>query len=132
MQLHSLPAAVALLGSIPLYSMADNSTTLDPVIVTATRTAHTADDALASVTVIKQQEIEQLKAQSLQDLLRGIANHNCFEPTRSLVGRMSRRRYPPNEKTYGGRRCAFPHYRLQKFKHVPLIPGRNSSAGLTL
>ena len=31
-----------------------------PIIVTATRTAQTVDDSLASVTVITQKEIEQL------------------------------------------------------------------------
>ncbi len=73
MQLRSLPAAMALLGSLPLYSIAATSATLEPVVVTATRTAQTVDDSLASVSVITRQEIEQLQAQSLQDLLRGVA-----------------------------------------------------------
>lgn len=73
MQLRSLPAAMALLGSLPLYSIAATGATLEPVVVTATRTAQTVDDALASVTVITRQEIEQLQAQSLQDLLRSVA-----------------------------------------------------------
>ena len=73
MQLRSLSAAMALLGSSHLYSMAANAAAIEPVIVTATRTAQTVDDSLASVTVITHQEIEQLQAQSLQDLLRGVA-----------------------------------------------------------
>lgn len=73
MQLRSLPAAMALLGSLPLYSITANSATLEPVIVTATRTAQAADESRASVTVITRQQIEQLQAQSLQDLLRGVA-----------------------------------------------------------
>lgn len=44
-----------------------------PVIVTATRTAQTADSALASVTVITRKDIEQQQARSVQDLLRGVA-----------------------------------------------------------
>lgn len=43
---------------------------LQPVVVTATRTARTADETLASVSVITRQDIERLQVQSLQDLLR--------------------------------------------------------------
>jgi vitamin B12 transporter len=73
MQLRSLPAAMVLLGSFPLYSMTASAAALDTVVVTATRTAQTVDDSLASVTVITRDEIEQLQSQSLQDLLRGVA-----------------------------------------------------------
>ncbi|MBI3570396.1 MAG: TonB-dependent vitamin B12 receptor [Gammaproteobacteria bacterium] len=41
------------------------------VIVTATRTAQTADETLASVTVITRADIERRQAQSVADLLRG-------------------------------------------------------------
>lgn len=73
MQLRSLPAAMALLGSLPLYSLTADAADVAPVVVTATRTAQTVDESLASVTVITRQEIEQLQSQSLQDLLRGVA-----------------------------------------------------------
>lgn len=43
----------------------------DAVIVTATRTAITANEALAAVSVITRQDIERSQAQSVQDLLRG-------------------------------------------------------------
>ena len=43
-----------------------------PVIVTATRSAQTADAALASVTVISRQDIERQQARSIQDLFRGV------------------------------------------------------------
>lgn len=43
-----------------------------PIIVTATRTAQTADETLAAVTVISRQEIERLQARSIQDLFRGL------------------------------------------------------------
>jgi vitamin B12 transporter len=72
MQLHSLPAAVALLGSLPIYSMTASAAEFDSVVVTATRTAQTMDDSLAAVTVITRAEIEQLQSQSLQELLRGV------------------------------------------------------------
>jgi vitamin B12 transporter len=44
----------------------------NPVIVTATRTAQTADASLASVTVITRKDIERQQARSIQDLLRGV------------------------------------------------------------
>lgn len=64
-----LPAmAVLLLGSVPT-AFADN--TAEPIIVTATRTAQTANASLASVTVISRKDIERQQARSIQDLLRG-------------------------------------------------------------
>ncbi|MER2513148.1 MAG: TonB-dependent vitamin B12 receptor [Nitrosomonas ureae] len=47
-----------------------------PVIVTATRTAQTADSALASVTVITRKDIERQQARSIQDLFRGVPGVN--------------------------------------------------------
>ena len=44
----------------------------DAVIVTATRTAVTADESLASVTVLEREDIERSQARSLPELLRGI------------------------------------------------------------
>ncbi|MBU6246172.1 MAG: TonB-dependent vitamin B12 receptor [Xanthomonadaceae bacterium] len=51
---------------------ADAGQSLDPVIVTATRTAITVDDALSSVTVITRDDIERLQPVSLVDLLNGL------------------------------------------------------------
>jgi vitamin B12 transporter len=65
-----LPAACLLLGVHASYAQ---DTTLDPVIVTATRTAQTVDETLASVTVITREEIERRQALSVQDVLRGVA-----------------------------------------------------------
>ncbi|MCW8807948.1 MAG: TonB-dependent vitamin B12 receptor [Rhodanobacter sp.] len=48
------------------------STPLEPVIVTATRTAITVDDALSSVTIITRADIERLQPASLTDLLSGL------------------------------------------------------------
>ncbi|SNX58894.1 vitamin B12 transporter [Nitrosomonas ureae] len=47
-----------------------------PVIVTATRTAQTADASLASVTVITRKDIERQQARSIQDLFRGVPGIN--------------------------------------------------------
>lgn len=47
--------------------------TLPDIIVTATRTAQSADATLASVSVITRQDIDRLQAQSLPDVLRGVA-----------------------------------------------------------
>lgn len=43
-----------------------------PIIVTATRTAQTADDSLASVTVITHEDIERIQAKDLRGILSGI------------------------------------------------------------
>lgn len=48
----------------------------EPIVVTATRTAQTADATLAAVTVITRQEIERLQARSIQDLFRGLPGIN--------------------------------------------------------
>ncbi|WP_455376046.1 TonB-dependent vitamin B12 receptor [Kaarinaea lacus] len=45
----------------------------DPVIVTATRTARTAEETLSSVTVITQEDIERQQAASIQEVLRSVA-----------------------------------------------------------
>ena len=52
----------------PLYA----ATSADPVVVTATRTAQTVDETLASVTVITRQDIERQQATSVPDVLRGV------------------------------------------------------------
>ncbi len=44
----------------------------EPIVVTATRTAKTADETLASVTVITRADIEREQARSFGDLLRGV------------------------------------------------------------
>jgi len=46
---------------------------LDPIVVTATRTAQTVDETLSSVTVIERDEIERLQPRQFTDVLRGRA-----------------------------------------------------------
>jgi len=56
---------------VPLLVMAESSIEV-PLVVTATRTATTTDETLASVTVIDSEDIENSQAQSIQELLQGI------------------------------------------------------------
>lgn len=67
MKSYSLPAALLLGSSVVL---ADTANTLSPVVVTATRTAQTADETLASVTVITREEIERKQLQTVTELLQ--------------------------------------------------------------
>lgn len=57
----------SLLLTQPLNAATENA---PPVVVTATRTAQTADEALASVTVITRERIIQTQAQSVPEILR--------------------------------------------------------------
>ncbi|MDH3695405.1 MAG: TonB-dependent receptor, partial [Gammaproteobacteria bacterium] len=52
-------------------TIAEKSIAAEPVIVTATRSAQTADETLAPVTVITREDIEQSPAQDLRELLVG-------------------------------------------------------------
>ncbi len=45
---------------------------MEPIVVTASRVVQTADETLASVTVIDREEIEKQQAVSVPDLLRGV------------------------------------------------------------
>jgi len=66
-------ALIAIFGAAQAAAApADAGQSLDPVIVTATRTAITVDDALSSVTVITRDDIERLQPVSLVDLLTGL------------------------------------------------------------
>lgn len=77
------------LSSIVAPAVAADATDLDQVVVTASRTAQTQDQALAPVTVIDRAEIERRRVTSLPDLLRGelgvsIANNGGPGKTTSL------------------------------------------------
>ena len=61
-----LLSAISMAFSVPALAI-DQS----PIIVTATRTAQTADSSLASVTVITQDEIKQSQASSIAELITG-------------------------------------------------------------
>lgn len=61
---------LASLTAIPAIAIAQ---TASPVVVTASRTAETADEALASITVITRDDIERVQAQSVMEVLRGLS-----------------------------------------------------------
>lgn len=63
----------AMLCAVSSVVHAATDETLGELVVTATRTAQAADASLASVTVITRQDIEQLQAHSLPEILRGTA-----------------------------------------------------------
>jgi len=60
----------ALLFASPCLHAADNP--VEPIVVTATRTARTIDETLAAVTVITREDIERLQATSVEEVLRGV------------------------------------------------------------
>lgn len=66
----SLLAAVALFYSMSAVSAANDSS--NRIIVTATRTAQTVDDSLASVTVISREDIERSHSSTLMELLQSL------------------------------------------------------------
>ncbi|HEU0282733.1 MAG TPA: TonB-dependent vitamin B12 receptor [Gallionella sp.] len=68
---YKLSAALLSAACTHAYAVADE--TLQDVVVTATRTAQSADATVASVSIITRQDIERLQAQSLPEVLRGIA-----------------------------------------------------------
>jgi len=68
----SLPLSIALLSVPMARAQVEDVTELDPVIVTATRTAETADETLASVTVVDRTEIDRRQSKTMTDVLRGL------------------------------------------------------------
>lgn len=67
------PLAALVAGLFASPVQAQETYSLDEVLVTATRTARTADASLASVTVIPRGEIERSQAGSLPELLEGLS-----------------------------------------------------------
>src|SRR5690606_10613292 len=69
-----IPAVVAAIAAaFPCAASAQSSTPqMSEVVVTATRTARTADETLAAVTVITREDIERQQARSVSDLFRGL------------------------------------------------------------
>ncbi len=99
------PAAVALCGASSL-SLAEPVSLADQV-VTATRTAQTASQSLAAVSVIDREDIERSQARSVPELLRqvpgvSLANNGGFgknttlflRGTESPARRLSLRQWP--------------------------------------
>jgi vitamin B12 transporter len=73
--MHTQPLYAALLLAVSVVASAaspNQAETLQPVVVTATRTPQSIGDALAPVTVITRADIERLQPVSVQDLLTGL------------------------------------------------------------
>ncbi|AGA90234.1 TonB-dependent vitamin B12 receptor [Thioflavicoccus mobilis 8321] len=68
----TLLVGILLLPTFSAQAYVDDDTEVDPVVVTATRTAETAEETLASVTVVTREDIERRQARSVPDALRGI------------------------------------------------------------
>jgi len=61
---------IALAGTIPsVPASAEDTSRVSPVVVTATRTAQTADESLSSISVVTREDIERAQATSLPELL---------------------------------------------------------------
>ena len=77
MKLQSRLLSLAVLAALPAVAQAHPDTTaLDQVLVTATRTPIALQDSIAPAQVIDRTQIESSQATSLQDLLRGRAGIN--------------------------------------------------------
>ncbi|MEY3220106.1 MAG: hypothetical protein RIT27_1463 [Pseudomonadota bacterium] len=63
---------ISLFLSLPFEAQAELSS-LPPITVTATRTPESADSAYAAVTVLERADIDNSQAQTVPDLLRGLA-----------------------------------------------------------
>jgi len=68
----ALPGSIALALIFPLGAFAEGETA-DEIVVTAARSAQTADEALASVSVITRKEIESTQAETVVELLQHYA-----------------------------------------------------------
>jgi len=66
MNKYRLPVVVVLYLSFVATALADDDNEREAVIVTATRTAQTVDETLASVTVITREDIERRQARSVE------------------------------------------------------------------
>lgn len=62
-------AAALLAGGVSLSMAAE---TVEPIVITATRTAETVDESLAAVSVLSRADIEASQARSLTELLAGL------------------------------------------------------------
>jgi vitamin B12 transporter len=67
-----LSCACALGAALPLQAQVEAVAELAPILVTAARTAETADQTLAAVTVIDRAEIERRQSKTMSDILRGL------------------------------------------------------------
>lgn len=125
-----------LIGGMPLSAHAVE--TSSPIIVTATRTAQTADDTLAPVIVITRSEIENSTASDIADLLRmhaglDIARNGGPGQTATLFLRGTESNHTLvmidgvkiNPGTIGG--PAFNHIDPALIEHIEIVKGPRST-----
>jgi len=128
-------AAVMLFCSSPITIAGDTGA---PIIVTANRTAQTADETLASVTVITRDDIQRQQAESVQDLLRGvpglsIANNGGAGKATSLYLRGTESDHllvlidgvKVGSATLGS--TAFQHLPVEQIERIEIVRGPRSS-----
>ena len=114
------------------------SAEFDPIIVTATRTAQTANETLASVTIITRDDIEEHQATSVQDLLRtvpgiNISNSGGAGKTTSVFMRGTQSDHvlvlidgiKVGSATLGT--TAFQHIPIEQIERIEIVRGARSS-----
>ncbi|TCV92787.1 vitamin B12 transporter [Luteibacter rhizovicinus] len=132
--------ATALLSCIAAAHAADQNTAnkLDPVVVTATRSAMPLDETLAPVTVITRDDIERLQPQSVADLLTGlpgisIANSGGLGQQTSLFMRGSNSSHTlvlvdgVRIGTVGAGIPAYEQLPVEQIDHIEIVRGPRSS-----
>ncbi|MBK1703928.1 TonB-dependent vitamin B12 receptor [Halochromatium glycolicum] len=68
-----VPSLLALaLVAHPVAAQVEDVDELDPIVITAARTAQTADEALASVTVVDRAEMDRRQSHTMTDVMRGL------------------------------------------------------------
>ena len=126
---------VALATSFTLPTLAEEQS---PIIVTATRTAQTVDDSLASVTVITEEQIAQKQANNLSELLTSISgiditNNGGMGKTTSLFMRGTSSSHvlvmidgiKIGSATNGN--IAFQHIPVNQIERIEIVRGPRSS-----
>lgn len=141
MHQHARRAALvtaSVLVSLSGIAAAQDETTVSPVVVTATRTAQTADESLSSVTVITREEIEESQTTSLPDLLErqqglSFARSGQFGKSSSLFMRGTNSDHvlvlvdgiKLSSATFGT--TAFEHLPLEQIERIEIVRGPRSS-----
>ena len=97
-----LPLAAALLSALSGSLWAESAAyqELDPVVVTATRTAQPLSQAASSISVVKAKDIEETVPQTFTDTLLDIPNVDVESSSSVMFSRIRIRGSEPNQITY--------------------------------
>lgn len=120
-----LPLAAALLSALSGSLWAESAAylELDPVVVTATRTAQPLSQAASSISVVKAKDIEETVPQTFTDTLLDIPNVDVESSSSVMFSRIRIRGSEPNQITY----------LVEAFgRTTPLPPAINLSASLSI